>query len=326
MRKNKIIKLMNTNGFSLVEMMVGVAISSAFVLMAASIVKDISTLTNKDKNQLSSETDISFAMGYLSRVFRDAGPSFNNIKGNLDINGKELFDQISDTSTVGWSEKDVTRTLTLSPLLNRFEVSFLVNDSSQVDQVFYDPVKAYSVGGPVESMEASSTLTYLSLNNANIIGKYAPNVWKQGNLLMLRTPIPLRFVAANGAVVMSTPPREHTFLGVVNGDELKLDAFGGHTYGTHPVNNRSVPTADNFLRTIPTVGGASPIVEVFAVKGVKLELKKNATLDQYDLYSSVYSNGAFINPFLIAPKVKSVTFKREFVGLPLISVKLIVDK
>lgn len=326
MKRQRRLIFNNNAGVTITEMLAATALLSIFMMLTGSVVKDIFVLTEKNKSHLSAQTDLSFATRYLSKLFKDAGPSFNSVKGNPDDNGREFFDLLNDVSTVGWANADLTRTLTLDPSLNHFHFVFLTNNPDQTDQVFYNSIDAYAMPDPVEEMSSSSPLTYLGVNNASAISKYAPRVWTENNLLMMKVPIPLRYVAVDGSINMTSPPREHYFLGRVKGDDLTLDSFAGYSYTTHPITNLSVPNADNFLRTVPTVGGASPLIEVVAVRGYRISLQKRGSSSKYDLYSYEYRTGAFTSPFLIATDIKTVTLQRDSVGLPLVSIKVSIEK
>ncbi|MNT22441.1 hypothetical protein D3C72_1578230 [compost metagenome] len=231
-----------------------------------------------------------------------------------------------DVSTVGWDKKITTRTLTLDPTKGRLDFFFIVNSSDQIDQIFYTPLDAYVPPDPVEAMDASAKLTYSALNKDNAISKYNPTIWKDNNLILLKVPIPLRYVSVDGTVNMDSASREHTFLGRVSGNDLVSDSFVDHAYKTHPIDNSSVPTADAFLKTVPTVGGASPVIEVINVKAYKVSLVKRGAQNKYDLYTYRYANGAYTMPFMIAANIKTVTFKREIIGLPLIGVRVAIEK
>jgi len=319
-------KMRNNRGFSLTEVIISMGLMAVFVALAGSIVKDIYVLTEKDKNQLDAETDLTFAMRYLGGVFKDAGPSFNNVKGNLDDNGREFFDQLFDVSTALWDEEDPdrTRTFTMDPTKGRLHFYFYTNSSDQVDPLFYNPIDAYKPVAPIMDQNSSAALDYLNFNNGNAVSKYAPDIWKDGNLILLKVPVPLRFVATDGTVNMYNPAREHSMLGTVVGANLIPDTFATHAYTTHPIDNSPITSTDIFLKKVPTVGGASPVVEVLAVKGYRISLVPRGKY--YDLYSYQYKNGNFEKPLMIAANIKKVVLRREEVSLPLITVRVSIEK
>jgi prepilin-type N-terminal cleavage/methylation domain-containing protein len=315
----------NQAGFTLVEVMISTVILAIFVLAASSALKDIYTFTNKSRDQLEVETDLSFAMRYMGDLLKNAGPSFNNIKNNIDDSGSEFFDHIHDVSTAGWNPNLAKRTLTLSKASGHFDLVFLTYSPDQVDQIYYNPVDAYIPPEPTEDMDTSSVLKYAAFNQNSVISKFAPKVWIDGNILLLKVPIPLRYVAADATVNMMSAPREHIFLGKVKSADLEHETFAGYVRSTHPIDNTPVLSVDTFLRKVPTVGGASPIIEATLVKGWKISLIKNPQTTFYDLYSYEYLNGQFVKPFLIAAKVKSLELNRESVGLQVISVQLTIE-
>lgn len=325
--KNSLNKsLSNQAGFTIIEILISTVILAIFALGASAALKDIYKFTNQGRNQLEAETDLSFAMRYLGDLFKNAGPSFNNIKNNKDDSGNEFFDHLHDVSTAGWSNTQAQRTLTLSAVSGNFHLVFLTFSPDQVDQIYYNPVDAYVPPEPNEEMNTSSPLTYVSFNQNNVVSTFAPKVWIDGNILLLKVPIPLRYVAADATVNMTLPPREHIFLGKVKQSDLEHDTFAGYIRSTHPLDNSNVLSVDTFLRKVPTVGGASPVIEATTVKGWKISLVKNPTTPFYDLFSYEYQNGQFVKPFLIAAKVKSLELIRESVGLQVISVKMTVEK
>lgn len=326
MKKKTQLRINNRSGFTLVEVILVTAMLAVFSILAGTILRDIYGLTQLNRDQLETETDLTFTMRYLSKLFKDAGPSFNYVIGNLDDSGREFFDQIDDVSTAGWSQAEYSRTLTLDPKLNRLHFYFLTFNSDQKDQVFYNPVNAYRVPEPNMQMNVSAPLVYSALNNNNVVSRFAPDIWVNNSLLMLKVPIPLRFVAVDGTVNMNLPPRMHSFLGRVRGSDLTADNFAGHVSGNHPVTNLPVPNVDSFLRTVPTVGGASPVVELVALRGYRISLERRSQSNQYDLYTYEYHNGQFDRPFLVATKVNAVTFTRESVGLPLIRINVAIEK
>ncbi len=313
------------SGFTVVEVLVSAGLLAIFMVAASSILRDIYQISQKNKTQIESATDLSLSMRYLSSLLSASGPSYNNIKGNKDDNGYEFFDHIYDVSLAAWSKEEATRTLTLSVEKNKFDFFLIIQSEDQLDQIFYNPLDAYKPPEPVAEMDASATLEFEALNRGNVISKLSPNVWQESNLILMKVPVPLRYVAADGSVNMNMAPRQHSFLGIVKGNTLTQDTFGGHSYTTHPITNVNVPNADTFLRTVPTVGGSSPIIELTTVKAFRITLQKQPNTNYYDLYSYEYFNGQFINPFLIAPKVEKIVFTRESVGLNIVSIEMAID-
>lgn len=317
----------NRDGFTVVEVIIAGALIGGFMLLAAGTLKDLYQLTKTDTKRVDSQTDLTFAMRYMSGLIKNSTPSFNNIVGVKDNNGLEFFDHVPDMSTVSWPANQRTRTLTLSEASGRFELPFLVQSEKQLNQITYNPLDAYEIPDPVEEMNASAILNYSGVNKNNVISKMNPKVWEDGNYLLFRVPIPLRYVAVDSTVNMMQPPREHVFLGKVVkiSNDVVVEKFLGKMRTTHPVDNSQVLSPDRFLRTVPSVGGSSPFIDVTLVDGYKFALEKDPKTNFYRLFSYIYKDGAFTRPFLIAEKVKAVTFSRENLSLQLVNIRITLD-
>ncbi len=317
----------NQSGFTVIEVIIAGALIGGFMLLAAGTLKDLYQLTKTDTAKVDSQTDLTFAMRYMSGLIKNSTPSFNNIVGVKDNNDLEFFDHIPDMSTMNWSANQRTRTLTLSEATGRFELPFLIQSEKQLNQITYNPLDAYEIPDPVEEMNASATLNYFGVNKNNVISKMNPQIWEDGYFLLFRVPIPLRYVAVDGTVNMTQPPREHVFLGKVAkiSNNVIQEKFLGKMRTTHPVDNSEVPTADRFFRTVPSVGGSSPFIDVTLVEGYKFALEKDPKTNFYRLFSYLYKDGAFTRPFLIAEKVKAVTFTRENLSLQLVNIRITLD-
>lgn len=319
-------QMRNQNGFTLIEVTVSALVLAIFFFMSASILSDIQDLNSKTTKEVSAETELSFAVRYMTGLLRDAGNSYNTLRGVPDNNGREFFDYIYDIGSSYWSDDEKVRVLTLGPETNRFEFVLILNDKEQTEQIFYQPVTAYAPQNAPADMMASAPLRYVGINNASVVSSLYPNLWRNGRLIMMKVPTPLRYVAADASVNIENAPREHLFLGQVQGDDLVLQNLGGLVHTTHPLDNRPVLTADTFLRTIPTVGGASPIVKFDAVKAIRVSLRQTGENALRDLVVEEFVNGQFQNPFMVATAVRSVTFKRESISSPIIGVQIAIEK
>lgn len=314
-------------GFTLIEIIVVAGVAAVFLLLSASVLSDIQALKNQSQSEITAETDLSFAVGYMIGLLREAGNSYNSMSGVLDDEGQEFFDYYYDVPVDSWSEAEKSRILTLSPESGRLDLVLLLNVKGHDDQIFYQPIWAYAPQNAPADMSVSAPLNYVGINNGGVISSRYPEVWKNGQLFMLRVPIPLRYVAADATVNIESPPREHLFLGRVQQTDLVQETLGGIVHATHPVDNQPIPNPDRFLRTIPVVGGASPIVKMDPIRAVRIALRPDpSSQDSYNLYVEEYVNGAFGAPFMIATSVNAVVFQRVSVASPVIGVKISVNK
>lgn len=313
-------------GFTLIEAMVALALTSFFVVNAMSLLGDINKLVAQTKETVSEETDLSLAVAMVGKAIHNVGPSFNLVTGNLDDNNREFFDFFPDMPMSGAA---ATRTLTLSAAANRFNIVFAVQNLKQVEVVHYDPMSAYLAPTAIDTTMASSlALTYKGVDQGGIMSSNYPKFWVPNQYILMRVPIPLRYVSVAGTVNMATPPRELSYVGRVVAAPLGLAALAsdpflaGRVYTTHPATLVSIPNADKFFRSIPTAGGASPLVLVEAIDFVKFELVLNSATGRYDLHSSKYVGGTYVSDILVSPDIKELVFKRDSVSRPIVSVQI----
>lgn len=314
------------DGFTLIEVMISLGLIIFFVVNATSLLADITNLTNQVKDKASDESDLTLAKISVERILRTAGPSFNLVKGNLDDNGYEYFDYYPDLPMVDVDPALASRTLTLSGVTNRLSMIFAVQSPRQLEVIHYNPMAAYEPVVPDTSMSNPAILTYSSLDRGGVISGRFPALWVADHFFLLKVPILLRYVGIDGTVNMMTPPRDPSFVGRVVGGDLVTNSFiQSVVYTTHPATNAAIGNVNDFLRGIPTAGGASPLVLLEEIEFVKLALVLNSSTQRYDLMSSKYSGtaGTFSEERLIAPGIQKVVFKRKSVSRPVVSVEIV---
>ncbi|MBX7232180.1 MAG: prepilin-type N-terminal cleavage/methylation domain-containing protein [Bdellovibrionales bacterium] len=310
----------NNYGFTLIEIMIAVSMFVFFILSTASFLGDISLLTNKTIKKTEGETDLAISVMLINKVLNDAAPSFNLVKNNLDDYNREFFEYFSDVSTEGAEPNEVLRKLTLSEQSRRLDFTFAVYNRAQFELIHYSPMSAYAAVTPDPTMERSSPLTYVGINQGNILSSKYPELWQSNNLFLLRVPIQMRFVSVAGTVNMFTPPREYSFVGKIVNNELISDTdLQNRFYTKHPATGDPILSADAFFRNIPAVGGGSPLVLIQAIELVKISLVLNQTTSRYDLHFFRYTNSNSVDT-LIAPDIKEIVFKRESISRPVIQV------
>ena len=322
---------LNSRGFTLPEILVVCAMLSMLGLFSASVISDLMKISKVVQNETTSQTDVSLATLYLTKIFRSAKPSFNTLIGTPDDNGNEFYDFYSDVPTEKWPlVSDKTRTLTLSAATGKFELYVFTEDKKQNSAISYDPRAAYADVDPVIQMDASAVLTYIGLNAFDLLKKRYPELWVNQQIFLLRVPIPLRYVAADGTVSMEpgSVPRELSYVGAVSGDTLTTSGFDAsllsRLWNRQPIDGSIVDSPDTLLRKIPSVGGSAPLVILEAIKVIKISLEKNPK-NIYDLYFSEYINGGFSNKNLISPNVKEFVISRESVARSILRYKLTLN-
>lgn len=301
---------LNQKGFTLAETLVGVSLLAIVGMVAASFFT-FSTKTQKEiVNELEDSTDNVIAERMLLRDLKMSEPSFNNILVS-DDNGLGFFDFDTDRSTRSVDEK--ARKISLS-ISGKTEFTFMITNDKLGGTLMYTPSLAYKIPYVPADPNTAAPLNFVSLNQNSEVTKANSKFWQPGVVLMLDTPALVREMTSFGPNY-NRPPRSPVFIGVVQGvGETKLAALGIANFinKTNPMYpNETIDSEDAFLRDIPPMGGAAPLVRLKAVGVIKYYLDKDKTTGKVNLWRSLYSGNKFQNGVLVASEVEGVVFSRK---------------
>ncbi len=306
--------LKNNKGFTAIEVAVGIGL----VAILTTIVLTTQLMVSRDQMKLSQELENSIDTTLAERiVFSDLNnvdPAYNNmlVKDDSDL---PFFDYYPDLPANSISKLDREVSLSLN---KRTEFYILTQDIGAGALMNYDPTAAYNIGATPDDFNTSAALTFVSLNKSNWISKQRANFWVNGKALMLDTPARLRPLDAAGRVDMKVAPRSPVYIGSVNGIALNADStIQGLVNVTHPQTGENITTADLFLRRVPSIGGGQSLVRLRAVRLIKYYLVSyqddRCVKTPAYLYKSVYENGAWSEPFMMADKVAEFRLRRDSV-------------
>jgi hypothetical protein len=315
----------NQKGITIVELLVGVG------LMALVTGVIVATQVNvaKEQNAIVKKLDDSIDQNLAERIiFKDLNSvdlSYNNVT-LPDDNGNVFFDFYPDIPESSIT-KEKERILTLS-LKGKKEFYILSQNVNAGALLVYDPVWAYDLGAENGDANVPVPLTFNPGKNQMHLSNEKhgrPGFWEDGIVLMYDTPARIRPITGN-TVDMETPPRSPIFLGGVNpssgaGLQSLNSSVAAFIDTTQPKDGKTAITSlDNFLRTVPPIGGGQSVVRVRAVHIFKyyLEVDTKKVASEYKtapalLYKSTYRNGKFENPMLLADGVGSFTLRRDSV-------------
>ncbi|WP_373997892.1 Tfp pilus assembly protein FimT/FimU [Bdellovibrio bacteriovorus] len=300
---------LNQKGFSLAEMVVGVALLGIMGMVAASFF--VFTAKTKDQitNEIEDKVDNIIAERMILKDLKYSEPSFNNVL-IPDDTGFRFFDYVSDSG--GDQEFDAPRKLTLE-FGRRNEFVFMTSND-KLGTMMYTPALAYDLGALPSSANQEAALIFRSLNKGNEVLKSNPGFWQVGTILMLDSPAAVREMTATGPNY-NVPARSPIFVGIVNAPgESRLTPFNltGFLNKTHPLYpNETINDEDKFLRDIPPMGGAAPLVRLKAVNIIKYYLERDPKTKTVNLLRSVYMNNTFSKGQLFAADVTRVVFSRN---------------
>lgn len=341
MKTKNLFFLKRSEGFSLTEMLTVVALSSLLVSLSFGVLlqlkKDSFALTNAvEKQQSKSEFQI-----FLNVTFSKVPHSFNLVN-QLDDHNKNFFDYTWDSPLFSMTDESAQREVVFSPT-NLRELYFIETVDLVNSIATYDPIYAYKITKFPGSAYESAEFTYQGMNSKisgssdRVLSKLP--AWKKGQLFLLQSPIPIRRLGPTEVLSNpSVPPRMVSFIGVVNSDEtdlVPLADVNNVIFTKHPARDpaaadSTIATVDDFFRSLPTSGGAAPIVTLTPIHIIKLssqfdsEEQNSIKLEKTFYSGKVVGSGSSElvegKKVLVKNMVKWISLKRKSTNIPLIEV------
>ncbi len=309
-------------GFTLVEMIVGIALMGILGLVTASFFVFTAKTKNEITNEIEDKVDNILAERMLLKDLKFSEPSFNNLL-ITDDSGFRFFDYAFDTTDQVDDNRERKFTLDVN---NKKEFTFLVTAEKLGASVMYTPSVAYEIGEIPASPNVAASLTFQSLNKGGELAKSRVGYWQPGVVLMLDTPAMVREMTSTGPNY-KRPARSPVFVGVVQAPgatrlkRVDLPNFVDYSNPMYP--SETVTDEDYFLRNVPPLGGAAPLVRLKAVYIIKYYLEKDKTTGRVSLYRSTYDANGFQSGQLFATNVSKVEFTRKSARDALIYFKII---
>lgn len=308
------INLKSKLGFTAVEVVLGLVIAALIWLALTSTL----TIFRKEESNVRGGAENAIETAIVERVIladlNNIEVSFNNLKIEDDFK-QEFFQFHSDVPrnvVVGSLNREITLNAT-----SKRDFYFLIQDLTAGAMMIYDPAAAYIVGAAPDDFNEAANLSFAGINQDNWVGKIRPEFWRDGRLLMLDTSARVRTLSGDGGVDMAQVARSPIFIGAVQGETLEPESeLSSSINSTHPESGQILNSADQFLRTVPSMGGGQPLVRLRAVKMVKYFLQESAQAAgqksaPMNLMRSVFENGKWGSAVLLATNVESFKIYRE---------------
>lgn len=302
-------KKLNNKGFTLSELLVGVALMAIVGMVTASFFVFSSKTRNEIVNDIEDKTDSIIAERVLLKDLKYSEPSFNNF--NLsDDTGRNFFDFESERSSKSMDNEPRKYTMSMT---GKKDFTVMIVNEKLGSSVMYTPRTAYKIPYIPTDPNVAAPLNFVSLNQGNAVTQAQPLFWQPGVLLMLDTPAMVRQMTAFGPNY-NRPARSPIFVGEVSGaGETRLTPIKLNLLiRTNPMYpNETIENEDSFLREIPPMGGAAPLVRLKAVSIIKYYLDQDSKTKKVNLWRSVYKNSQFASPSLVASDIDRVEFSRK---------------
>lgn len=326
----------NQKGFSLIEILVVVALSTVVVLGNSMFMSDFIKRMDEYSKEASEESELAVLNTMALNILKKSSLSFNRLTLKDDSNAN-FFDFYPDLPFATFTSE--SRTFKLDALNEYFYI--ISSDEGKYSSTVFDPVHAYAVSAPAPDILTDGTTTYRKLNSvpdftneagskatAKMMSQIFGDRWGESKVFVVTCPTYLRPVTAGSTTIdLGTAPRMPTYVGKVVGDDLAvlpLSESGVGINNTNPVTGGAYANLDTFFRTLPSVGGAAPFVKIEPALLSRFVLRANPRYEAgvFDLYLQTWKTGGYGEDIHVGQKIKSVTFKRKSITLPIITMEI----
>lgn len=276
-------KRRNTNGFSLLELLVAAGIISGIVMITFTFTSDLMKFADGERRKTEFIIDSNLGIQQIWPLISAMRPSMNNVK-IPDDNARNFFDYNTDSTIPLSPGDDQKRILTLKDEFDTFD--FLAEEPNRGTTTLYNPAYAYNAS----AMFDSRVLSFVGINNDGYLSvKLRPdppppnNLLSSGKLLLFQSPIYLRSMASitdtdyNAPGYVAEIPRNFAFLGHWKSpNELIKNTFDGQFNFEHPLKpTLDVPNIDVYFRNLPPSLAGGNFTTVAPVIGYRLTVRKS---------------------------------------------------
>ncbi|MBS1970475.1 MAG: prepilin-type N-terminal cleavage/methylation domain-containing protein [Bdellovibrionales bacterium] len=328
----------NQRGFSMIEVLLVVGLMTFVVLGNTMFINDFIHRMNQYEKESSDESQMAVLNIMAVNIMKKSALSYNRIR-MADDNNASFYDYYPDLplSTFGTTG---SRSFTMTAKDTTKYFYLLTSDEADFDSLTYEPMHAYEEVTTPSDITQDGTIRYRGLNTIpdidngsgsvatdKLMSKVFGDRWANGKLFVLTCPTYLRPVSAANTINLMTLPRMPSFIGKVVGDDLQ-PLFNSEAAVTitnsHPVTNAVYNSVDQYLRTLPTIGGAAPFVKIEPAVLYRFEMRANSKYPAgyADLVMKKWSPGGYGSEIMVTDKIQSVEFKRSSIALPVVSLEV----
>ena len=293
----------NNRGFSLMEILVSLGIVM-FILMTL-----VAVLDQFQRKTLSAEGQAQFRLdlAVLERVlFDELNWSFPSI-GNLNVRGtgnREFFEYFGGVPVGRIPAGLRTREFVLDLNNPNRTFEFVTEDKRAGDRRYFHPAQAYQFTLDVFN---PSPLTYSGVNQARFFTTNFATHWTANGHFVFYAPAPVRDLSANATL---RPVRFYSMRSSGDGTDLRPDLLSNQWKRRHPQLNTDINSLDQFLRLIPTLGGAMSQLVVVPVKVVRYRLVPDPRTRSGRLMKSIRQGGTYGQEILVGEGIDRLVFTR----------------
>lgn len=323
------VKIFNQKGFTLTEIVIGIGLLAIVTLGTTSFMLSSVQNTLNVTNEVVQRIDKTNAEVQLIKDLKQVFPSFAAMEIK-DDSLNNFFDILPSESTSIVSAKagSIFREKTLKSVGD--EIVFALYDQNKGVGMPYDPVWAYQFGA-ISSSDPNLASTYsfmgLDAGASKVISSKLLKPVAKGDIFLIDSPAPFKTLTG-GLVDPSIPVKFTHFMFYVKDLKLPSDFSQPFTHSsfapslatgtiknTHPLTGATLSSADNYLKTLPSVSGTIPILIVRPIKFVKytllMDTRKKVGLFRQELE---YTGGSFVFKapgFEVIDNIVDIKFQRS---------------
>jgi hypothetical protein len=321
------------------ELVVVLGMIGVVALGNATFISDFMTQMKKTTMNSEAESEIGVLNIAAVNILKKSAVSFNKLT-LTDDNNENFYAYYPDVPLANLRAVRAgfdTRQFTISAGQENRYFYTLQSEESDYDSLVFDPMYAYrQTTAPTDQM-TDGLVQYVGINSIPDLSGTAGAAkngtmtqvfqkrWANGKLFLLSSPTYLRRITS-GTIDIMTPPSFPSYLGKVNGTDLTALLTSESVLpiaNTNPLTGVAYTNVDDYMRRLPAVGGAAPFVKIEPVTMVRFTVKINNITKKSDLWLQELVGGAYQDKVMLFADIKTVTFKRKAISLPMISLEVI---
>lgn len=345
----------HNSGFTLVELVVSLAVFSVIMFAAFQFFQTFSKQQNQNFQNIKQDLEAIVLERAVRLAVVNMHPSYNLITV-LDDNGNNFFDYLPDSMCQQNCERSIT--LSANSTSRFFPMLQTLNNISAPR--LYTPQFAYNIGTN-NNLNQAGSLNFAGINktvqatnrgylealfkkdgapNENYLSA-PPGDPLQYKLLLFTSLVEMRDMAAGSAF-----PRKSAYLGRFNSDNFNITAtnpdnlftlshpqdpsvvFNDIPNGTVGSPSFGVNGIDRFLRTVPPVGGVNAMAKVSVVGLKRYFFQEGVGSQESRILQQDWSaeeNRWEVPGFEIGVGIESLTFRRRSISSPVIEIDIVED-
>lgn len=301
-------------GFSMVELLVTVAIGVFALILVMNAVSQFKGMINQVDLKAENETESNIGINVILKEINAMKFTYNS-NNLVDDTGLHLFFDYYPDIPDAMSPAPITRTYTLT--LGSPAFAFLTLDPRLRSTAAFSPSVAYSMSGG--NAMVSGTASYAGINNSGFMVTNFPDIWNYDGILVFYSGFGLRPVGAP----LTKVPQTSVFFAQRTPTDIINETLGGLLRNSHPVivPTLNITTPDQFFRTLVPMSGVQTSLFLAAARPVRFLIMTMSGVPTL-IKQTWNQNLGWSGDFVLIKNVNQVKFSRSSLASPVIDVDI----